>query len=138
MEVGFGIFLMVAALSVPILFLRFNGVNSQQYPEWIFCLGFLLFFLWMGSTLAFQSFEAKIKDNLLQINHNLRGPDLSYTRQLGELSEIKTGDASDETGKTYKTLLIQATDGATEVYRSVSPDEVLELKSALEVLRKSM
>jgi len=137
-EASFGIFLILTAIAVPLLFLKYNGVQIGQYPEWLFCLGFLLFFLWMGKTLAYQYFDVKITDNKLRIVHNLRGPDMNFERPVKEWIETRLADAKDQEGKTYKTIVIYTTDGGTEVYRTVNNSEAETILNAFEELRKNI
>ncbi|MFZ2960031.1 MAG: hypothetical protein WA705_24380 [Candidatus Ozemobacteraceae bacterium] len=137
-EVIFGILLMLVAVLLPVLFLTFNGIQVKQYPEWLFCLGFLGFFLYLGHTLAFQWFEGKLSNGNITIHHNLRGPDFHLERPTSEWGGLKKGELRDESGKFHTTLFFLAKDGTTEIYRSVSAHEVNSLLNALETLRKSI
>ncbi|MBF0499685.1 MAG: hypothetical protein HQM09_06110 [Candidatus Riflebacteria bacterium] len=138
LEVIFGIVLMLTSMALPILFVVFNGIHVQQYPEWIFCIGFLLFFLYMGYTLAFQWFEGKLIEGRISIRHNLRGPDFLLERPVSECEGLRNGKIRDEKGVEHTTLSFLARDGVTEIYRGVNPKEVESLQKALETLLKSV
>jgi len=137
LEVGFGLFLIVVAMTVPILFFWFNGVNFRQWSEWVFCMGFLFFFGWMGYTLAWQEFRAGVHDSILSITQDLRGPDFSITIPLADWQGISFSDAHDEQGKSVRCLRLETTNGHREIYRSVSPEEINAIGDALEILRKN-
>lgn len=137
MEAVFGVFLMITAVAMPVLFLKYNGIQMKQYPEWLFVLGFLLFFFWMGHTLAFQWFEARIATGKIKIKHNLRGPDLALERTLSEWTDLRMGNARDDSGREFTTLLFVAGDGVVEIYRSIDAAEVKTIKESLGTLRQA-
>jgi hypothetical protein len=136
-EIAVGVFLMVSAIGLPALFLTFNGVQTKQYGEWIFCLVFFLFFGWMGKTLTFQSLTARFAGDRITIHHNLRDPELSWEAPLQQWTELKTAEAVDEQGRQMKTLLVLTADSAHEIYRSINPVEVDAIRQALEVMLKN-
>ena len=45
LEMAVGIFLMICALAVPILFLVYNGIKVEQWGELLFCFLFFVLFL---------------------------------------------------------------------------------------------
>lgn len=137
-EAVFGAFLMLVAVALPLLFLRYNGIQAKQYPEWLFLIAFLLFFFWMGHTLAFQWFEARLTEGKIRIYHNLRGPDLSLLRPLAEWNDLKLGQAKGQDGREFTTLLFVASDGPVEIYRSIDAAEVQTIRESLEALRRNL
>ena len=105
-EIAVGWFLMVCSVTVPVLFVRFNGLQVKQYPEWFFCLGFLFFFLWMGKTLAFQSFRVRATHDDFRISHNLRSHGFSYQTKTTAWKGTQLGEIRDEQGKISVTRAI--------------------------------
>ncbi|MBF0545590.1 MAG: hypothetical protein HQM08_14200 [Candidatus Riflebacteria bacterium] len=134
-EVAVGWLLMIVALVVPLLFVIFNGFNPKQYLEWLFCLGFLVFFLWMGSVLAFQSFTARILDGRLVIDHNLRDPPLHVDIPTPEWLSSTIRSNVNVDGKLFTVLFVQTVGGECEIFRTVNFHIADYLVRALETLR---
>jgi hypothetical protein len=137
LEIAFGLFLVMSALAVPLLFLRFNGLQGKQWPELLFCLGFLLFFGWMGKTLIFQAFLVRVEGGNLVVEHNLRDPAVSCTRPLGEWEETTIREATDGKGDRYYLLVLVAKGQAIELYRSINSAEIVALHEALVTLQQN-
>ena len=135
LEVSFGAFLLVVCWIPLILHLKFNGVSPKNYPEWIFAIGFLVFFLWMGKTLMFQSFRARLHQGVLRVSQNLREPEEHFERPLAEVVEWRIGSARDERmDKNFKTLSVVTKDEVREIYRSVNSAEIQTIVESLKAL----
>jgi hypothetical protein len=136
-EIAFGAFLIVCAIGVPGLFLRYNGLQAKHLLEWLFCVGFFLFFGWIGKNLVNQSFTATLEGGDLIITHNLREPPLHLRRAIASWSDTVVRSAP-ETGKPDQSLLILMTDTeAIELHRSVSDTEIANLREAFATLRQA-
>jgi len=136
-EIVFGLFLVMSAVAIPVLFFRFNGFQLKQYPEWLFCLGFFAFFSWMGRALIFQAFLARIEGDRVVIEHNLRDPPVSISRALGEWTNTLVSESSGEKGENLHLLVLVSGTEALELYRSVNPGEIAALRDAMVDLRRS-
>jgi hypothetical protein len=138
LEVGFGCFLAAVCWIPLFLHIRFNGLSTKNYPEWIFGIGFLVFFLWMAKALIFQSFQARVRQGVVFVTQNLREPEVSFERKLEEIAEWRIGAARDERlDRDFKTLSVVVTgEGPKELYRSVNSGEIHTICEALQALTK--
>lgn len=137
-EVGVGWLLMVVAILMPLLYFKMNTAATREMTEWLFCFVFMIFFLKLGHSLAFQSFRAVITGgNSISISQDMRTPETALSRKLQDWHESRIGKVSDENGKEYAAVYFVGSDGPHELYRTVSPAEARAICEALEELRKS-
>ncbi len=137
-EVGFGWFLMIMACLVPILFFWYNGVQTRQYAEWVFCLVFLVFFLFLGYNLAHQSLTATAEEGRLTVTHDLREPAFSGSWPIADWQEtVHRQDGEGDRNRPWK-LCLRMADKEILVYESVNQSEIATIKQAFEELKRSV
>lgn len=141
LEIGVGIFLLLAAFVVPILFLAYNGIKAEQWDELLFCAGFFLVFFFLGRSLTFQSLSARRTELGFSFYQNLREPpvaiDLKGSDWLGIKSEEAAAvTASGEKGEVFISIILKTSQGPREFYKSVNRKEIISIAGALEELRK--
>ncbi|NLI75719.1 MAG: hypothetical protein GX442_04665 [Candidatus Riflebacteria bacterium] len=134
-EIAFGLFLIMSAVAIPLLFFRFNGFQLKQTWEWLFCLGFLLFFGLLGKSLVMQFLLAHLEGADLVVEHNLRDPSLAIRRPVIGWTDTVTRQATTERGEVFHLLVLVFGTDAIEIYRSVSPTEIAALQAAFTALR---
>lgn len=137
-ELAVGWFLMGVAVLMPLLYFRMNPASERGIPEMAFCLGFMVFFLLLGRSLAFQSFRAAVSNgSTVHISQDMRTPSTDLSRKLQDWLGTKTGSIAGENGKEYTAVYFVGSDGPHELYRTVSTAEAREICDALEELRNS-
>lgn len=137
-EVGFGWFLMLMACLVPLLFFWYNGLQVKQYAEWLFCLIFLLFFLFLGYNLAHQSLTATVEEGRLNVTHDLREPAFSGTWPVSDWqATIERQEGENGRERPWK-LYLRLADKDVAVYESVNQHEIAAIRQAFEELKRSM
>jgi hypothetical protein len=141
LEIGVGIFLLIMAFVVPVLFVVYNGVKAEQWGELLFCAGFFLLFFFMGKSLTFQNLSARRTEIGFSFQQNLREPpvaiDLKSNDWLGIKSEEWQGSTrSGEKSETYVCIILKTKQGPREFYKSVNRKEITTIIKALEELRK--
>lgn len=135
LEIGVGVFLLTMSLIVPILFVIYNGVRFEQWPELLFCAGFLVLFFFMGKSLTFQSLQACRTESGFAFSQNMREPPVSLQLKSSEWQGIRTDD--EQVGdETVVHLQLKTTTGVVELYRSINRKEINKMVGALELLRK--
>lgn len=137
-ETAVGWFLMVSAVLMPLLYFKMNTSANRGTTEWIFCFVFMIFFLILGHSLAFQSFRAFITgEKSIQIAQDMRSPGTTLNRKVQDWRESRIGKVSDENGNEYAAVYFIGSDGPVELYRTINPAEARLLCESLEELRKS-
>ncbi len=136
LEIGVGIFLMIAALIVPALFVYYNGIKAENWGELLFCLGFFLLFMFMGRSLTFQSLSVKATERGYLFYQNLREPPTSFEIKKLDWEGIRTEEA-DQGDEKFIVLILKVFENEREFYRSVNRNEINQLVAALEILNKS-
>lgn len=136
-EICFGLFLVMSAVALPVLFFKYNGFQAKQYPEWLFCLGFVVFFGWMGKALIFQVFLARIEADRVVIEHNLREPAVRIDRPLADWRDTLARETRGDKGESFHLLVLAVGTEAVELYRSINQAEVEDLQKALQTLHRS-
>lgn len=134
-EIAFGLFLIMSAVAIPLLFFRFNGFQLKQAWEWLFCLGFFLFFGLLGKSLVMQVFIGHIEGSDLIVEHTLRDPSMALRRPVRDWTDTVTRQATTEKGEIFHLLVLVFGTEAIEIYRSVSPKEIASLQAAFTALR---
>lgn len=136
LEMGTGVFLIICSLVVPILFVYYNGIKPEQWGELLFCLGFLILFLFMGKSLTFQSMHVELKGENVHFYQNLREPPTEFVIPRNEWQGISTRD--EEVGdETNVILFIKINNSEKEFYRSVNRKEINKMCDALIALGKT-
>lgn len=137
-EIAVGWFLMCVAVLLPLLYFRMNSATDRTTPEWAFCVAFMVFFLLLGRSLAFQSFRAVVSDNAaIHISQDMRMPATDLSRKLPDWRGTKTGTIAGENGREYIAVYFVGSDGPHELYRTVNAAEAGDICNALEELRNS-
>lgn len=135
LEAGFGVFLMLAALTVPVLFLVYNGVKLEQWGELLFCAGFFVLFMYLGKSLTFQKLHACITPDGFRFYQSLRDPAVEHRLTRAQWLGIKTSE--EKSGEeTYILLKLKTVDGELDFYKSINRKEITTLVSELEKLHK--
>ncbi|MEW6711331.1 MAG: hypothetical protein AB1403_16020 [Candidatus Riflebacteria bacterium] len=130
LEIGTGIFLMVCSLVVPILFVVYNGIKAEQWGELLFCLGFLVLFMFMGKSLVFQSMQVRKENGAVNFYQNLREPPTVFSVAEADWKGISTRDEA-VGEETYVVLYVKIKNEETELYRSVNRKEIKKICDAL-------
>ncbi|PKL42033.1 MAG: hypothetical protein CVV41_16420 [Candidatus Riflebacteria bacterium HGW-Riflebacteria-1] len=144
LEIGVGVFLLIMAFVVPILFLVYNGIKAEQWGELLFCAGFFVLFFFMGRALSFQSLSARRTEIGFSFQQNLREPAVAIDLKAGDWLGIRTTEAiaKDKDGKeikdgeVYISIILKTAQGEREFYKSINRKEVNSIVSALDELRK--
>ncbi len=135
LEIGTGIFLMLAALVVPVLFFVYNGIKTEQWAELLFCAGFFILFMFMGKALTFQSLTASLTSDGFTFYQNMREPPVSHRLDRRQWQGIRTSEEKND-DETMVILKLKTSDGELELYRSVNKKEINALVGALNVFYK--
>lgn len=135
LEAGFGVFLMLAALTVPILFLIYNGIKAEQWAELLFCAGFFIMFMYLGKSLTFQKMHARLTLDGYHFYQSLRDPAVEHRLTRSQWLGIRTFD--EKSGEeTYVVLRLKTIDGELDFYKSINRKEIKTLAEELEKLHK--
>lgn len=135
LEMSVGIFLMLAAVALPVVFLVYNGLKAEQWGELLFCAGFLVLFLFMGKSLTFQTMRAEQTSDGFSFYQNLREPAVSHKLGQRQWLGIKTSD--EKSGEeTFTLLKLKTPDGELDFYKSINKKEINTLVGALGELHK--
>lgn len=136
LEIGTGVFLMICSLSVPILFIVYNGIKPEQWKELLFCLFFLILFLFMGKSLTFQTMRVEVKGENVYFYQNLREPPTEFIIPITEWLGIFTCD-EEINNQINVVLFIKEQNSEREFYRSVNRNEINKICDALIALKKA-
>lgn len=133
-EACVGTVFLILGLVVPMLFFYHNGFKLSQWDEILFATGFSIFFLMLGKSLVFQSFQANLTHDEITIYQDLRSPPVSLSVKFEDLANFTSGQ--DDSGK-FTTLLLQYRSGETEeIYRSIDSAEIATIMNCLVELQK--
>lgn len=135
LEISVGIFLLIMAFLVPILFLAYNGINIGQWDELLFCLVFLILFAGLGHSLTFQSLRAQYGEEQFSFFQSLRKPDFSLTLDKLSWTGIQTRE-QEQGNETFIILYLKTNKENVEFYRSVNRKEIRKITEALDKLKK--
>lgn len=135
LEIGVGIFLLIMAFLVPILFLVYNGMNIKQWDELLFCLVFLILFGGLGRSLTFQYLRVQYGNGQFSFFQSLRKPDFSLKLEAPSWTGIQTRE-QDQGNETHIILYIKINKENVEFYRSVNRKEIRKITEALDKLKK--
>lgn len=135
LEIIFGIFLMIAAITVPVLFLVYNGIKAEQWAELLFCGGFLVLFIYMGKSLTFQSLQARKTTEGFEFYQNMRDPAVNISLKNKEWLGIKTEEENFD-DETILHLNLKTVNGNMELYKGINRKEIAKIVEALTALRK--
>ncbi|MDD3147989.1 MAG: hypothetical protein PHD82_11840 [Candidatus Riflebacteria bacterium] len=135
LEIGVGIFLMLAALAMPVLFVYYNGIKPEQWAELLFCAGFLVLFMFMGKSLTFQSMQARQTSEGFSFFQNLREPAVLHTIERTNWLGIKTVEEK-KGEETFTILQIKTPEGELDFYKSLNKKEINKMVGALVELQK--
>jgi|GEM_PF-1021723 len=144
LEIGVGVFLLIMAFVVPILFVVYNGIKAEQWGELLFCAGFFVLFFFMGKSLTLQSLSARRSEIGYSFYQNLREPAVAIDLKPADWLGIKTEEevAKDEKGEPiakgeiYIKIQLKTQQGPRDFYKSVNRGEINSIVGALEELRK--
>jgi hypothetical protein len=129
LEIAVGIFLMICALVVPILFLIYNGIKLEQWGELLFCALFFLLFSFMGKNLTFQYLKVEQSADQITFYQNLREPPVEITVETNKLSGLTTKETK-EGDETFIVLNLKLPE-EKEFYRSVNRKEIKKISEAI-------
>jgi len=137
LEMGTGIFLMLAAIGLPVLFFAYNGVKMQQWAELLFVAGFFILFMFMGKQLTFQSMRARVTADGFAFYQNLREPAVEHRLKKTEWLGIRT--CEEKSGEeTFILLKLKTANGELDFYKSINRKEISKMVGALEELHKKV
>ena len=135
LEIAVGVFLLIMAFVVPVLFLVYNGIKAEQWGELLFCAGFFVLFFFMGRSLTFQSLVARKTGTGFSFYQNMREPAVALELTNSDWLGIKTSETG-EKDEIFTSILLKTSQGDREFYKSVNRKEINSIISALEELRK--
>jgi hypothetical protein len=136
LEIGVGIFLMIASVIVPLLFVYYNGIKAENWAELLFCAGFFLLFMFMGHSLTFQTLQVALNNKKYSFYQNLREPPTAIEMKEYDWEGIKTED--EKVGEeTFIVLKLKTFEKEIEFYRSVNRGEINTIVDALGKIRKN-
>ena len=135
LEIGFGIFLLIMSFIVPIIFFKYNGFKTQQWGEWLFCIGFFLFFFLLGKNLTFQSMKVEVKNTRIYFRQDMRLPAVSLDFNLEDW-EGQSPSVKEENDKKMYLLDIKTKSGIKEFYQTRSKSEFDKINDMLNILLK--
>lgn len=137
LEMGTGVFLMLAAIGLPVLFFAYNGVKMQQWAELLFVAGFFILFMFMGKQLTFQSMRARVTADGFAFYQNLREPAVEHRLKKTEWLGIRT--CEEKSGEeTFILLKLKTANGELDFYKSINRKEISKMVGALEELHKKV
>lgn len=137
LEMGVGVFLMLAAIGLPVLFFAYNGVKMQQWAELLFVAGFFILFIFMGKQLTFQSMHARLTADGFSFYQNLREPAVEHRLKKTEWLGIRT--CEEKSGEeTFILLKLKTANGELDFYKSINRKEISKMVGALEELHKKV
>lgn len=134
-EIGVGIFLLIMAFLVPVLFLAYNGISLSQWDELLFCLFFFILFGGLGHSLTFQSLHVEYAKGQFSFFQSLRKPNFSLNLEKSSWTGIQTKE-QDQGSETFIILYIKTNKENVEFYRSVNRKEIRKITEALDKLKK--
>ena len=135
LEMSVGIFLLIMAFLIPILFLAYNGINLNQWDELLFCLVFFILFAALGHSLTFQSLRAEYDKGNFTFYQNLRNPPFNLELDKKSWKGIQSKE-QDQGSETFYILNLKTEKENIEFYRSVNRKEIRKITEALEKLKK--
>jgi len=137
LEMGVGVFLMLAAIGLPVLFFAYNGVKMQQWAELLFVAGFFILFIFMGKQLTFQSMHARVTADGFSFYQNLREPAVEHRLKKAEWLGIRT--CEEKSGEeTFILLKLKTANGELDFYKSINRKEISKMVGALDELHKKV
>ena len=137
LEMGVGVFLMLAAIAMPIVFVAYNGVKAQQWPELLFVAGFFILFMFMGKNLTFQSMHARVTPDGFAFYQNMREPAVEHRLGKADWLGIRTSD--EKSGEeTFILLKLKTANGELDFYKSINRNEIKKMVGALDELHKKV
>ena len=135
LEIGFGIFCMIMAFLVPILFFKYNGFKVQQWGEWLFVLIFFLFFFFLGKNLTYQSMKVEIKNNRIFFSQDMHLPAVNLDIDLANWQDVSLNVTEEANEKMYF-IKIQTESGFKEFYQTRSEKEAQQMLQLLKEIYK--
>ncbi len=137
LEMGVGVFLMLAAIAMPIVFVAYNGVKMQQWPELLFVVGFFVLFIFMGKNLTFQSMHARVTADGFAFYQNMREPAVEHRLNKADWLGIRTSE--EKSGEeTFILLKLKTANGELDFYKSINRKEISKMVGALEELHNKV
>ena len=134
-EIGLGIFLLIMSFLVPIISFKYNGFKTQPWGEWLFCIGFFLFFFLLGKSLTFQSMKVEVKNNRIYFRQDMRLPAVILDIDLSDW-EGQSLSEKEENGEKIYLLNLKTKSDTKEFYQTKSNSEVGKINDMLNILLK--
>lgn len=139
LEIAVGTFLLIVAITVPLLFAKYNGFKSSQTGEWIACIIFMLFFLMLGKSLTFQKMKVGItRGTNVRFYQNMRDPQVTFDIKQSEWKGVNITEENGFNNEKLHVINIVSSTETFEFYKSINKKEISQITSALEQLRKSI
>jgi hypothetical protein len=133
LEIGFGIFCLIMSFLVPIISFKYNGFKTQQWGEWLFCIGFFLFFFLLGKSLTFQSMRVEVKNNRIYFRQDMRLPAVNLDIELADW-EGQTSSVKEESNEKMYFFSIKTKSGLKDFYQTRNESEINQITDNLNKL----
>ena len=135
LEIIVGIFFLISAFMLPILFYSYNdGFKSQQWDEWLFIAVFFVLFYFLGKNLTFQHMKVLSDSEKCQFYQNMREPSVKIETNLKSWQSLKVLNIAEDKFKKdepmYAIILIVDND-EKEFYRSRNLKEINQMVETL-------
>lgn len=135
LEIGFGIFLLIMAFLVPILFFKYNGFKTQQWGEWLFVIGFFIFFFLLGKNLTCQSMKVEIKNNRIFFSQDMRLPAVNLDIDLTAWQDSSLIETEEQNEKMYF-IKIKTESSVNDFYQTRNAKEAQQMVQLLKDIYK--
>ncbi len=135
LEIGFGIFCLIMAFLVPVLFFKYNGFKVQQWGEWLFVIAFFLFFFFLGKNLTYQSMKVEIKNNRIYFCQDMFLPAVNIDIDLTSWQDV-TLNVTEEAKEKMYFIKIKTETSLNDFYQTRSEKEAQQMVQLLKDIYK--
>lgn len=136
LEIGFGVFLLIMSFLVPILCFKYNGFKTQQWGEWLFCIGFFLLFFFLGKSLTYQSMKVEVKNSRIYFRQDMRLPAISLDIELKDWQDVSLTETEEAANEKMYFIKIITESGVKDFYQTRNANESQQMVQLLKDILK--
>lgn len=152
LQILVGVFFIICALIVPGFYFYINGYKNSNFTESIISILFLLFFGWLGKNLVYQWFDFFITSSEIIVNNTIAEPHIFLRININSTINLSVKEFATELANNQFCLIINYNSNSsyisnTEIsqnsineiiiHKSISKNEIEEIKNSIEKLLKS-
>lgn len=130
LEIVMGVFFILAAFALPILFVYYNSISIDKWDEIAFCVIFFVFFAFLGKSLANQSMHMELKENNFVIKQDMHLPETIIEFKPENFYGIDIIQEK-QNNNLFHVIVINAENGNYKLYKSVSKKEIDRIHLAI-------